>query len=68
MSDDEASCACRRAFVHRQNFMYVKAYLSENVRKQFVPFFRDQAQADAEISETREKIGEKWPELCRGEG
>lgn len=45
--------------------MYGKAFLSENVRKQFVPFFRDQAQADAEIADTREKIREAWPELCR---
>lgn len=38
--------------------------LSENVRKQFVPFFRDQAQADAEIAETREKIKDAYPELA----
>ena len=41
--------------------------LSENVRKRFVPFFRDQAQADAEISETREKIKAAYPELCHTE-
>lgn len=37
---------------------------SPNCRKQLVPFFRDQAQADSEIAETREKIREAWPELA----
>lgn len=38
--------------------------LSQNVRKQFVQFFRDQAQMDAEIAETSRKIRAEYPELC----
>lgn len=37
--------------------------LTNNVRKQFVPFFRDQAQMDAEIAETSRKIREAYPPL-----
>lgn len=39
--------------------------LSENTRKQFVPFFRDQKQMDAEIAETSRKIREAYPPPVR---
>ncbi len=38
--------------------------LSENSRKQFVPYFRDQKQMDAEIAETSAKIKAAYPECA----